>query len=106
LIVTDAGHSWLGTFLGNGNGTFQKQNLFKVGSGPFSLTIGDFNHDTKLDVATANTESNNVSVLIGNGDGTFHYQTTYETGRGPWFVTVGDFNNDDKIDLVVTNINI
>jgi hypothetical protein len=35
------------------------------------LTTGDLNGDGNLDVATANTESNNVSVLLGNGMGGF-----------------------------------
>src|ERR1019366_8246635 len=35
----------------------------------YSVTVGDFNGDGKLDLAV--DEGNNVSVLLGNGDGTF-----------------------------------
>jgi hypothetical protein len=36
-----------------------------AGSYPQSLTVGDFNGDGKADLAVANRDSNNVSVLLG-----------------------------------------
>ena len=39
---------------------------FGAGSGPVSVTVGDFDGDGKLDLAVANSDSNNVSVLINN----------------------------------------
>jgi len=39
---------------------------FAAGSGPISVAVGDFNGDGKLDLALANRDSNNVSVLINN----------------------------------------
>lgn len=41
-----------------------------VDTGPFAVTIGDFNGDGKLDLATANQIARTVSVLIGTGSGT------------------------------------
>ena len=37
-----------------------------VGSNPQSVAVGDFNGDGKPDLAVANSDSNNVSVLINN----------------------------------------
>jgi len=40
---------------------------YPAGSGPGSVTSGDFNGDGKLDLATVHPGSNSVSVLLGNG---------------------------------------
>ncbi|MGQ4808111.1 hypothetical protein NKDENANG_01478 [Candidatus Entotheonellaceae bacterium PAL068K] len=61
--------------LGNGDGTLQAAQTFGAGYGvgdaPFSVALGDVNSDGDLDVVTANTDSDDVSLLLGNGDGTF-----------------------------------
>jgi FG-GAP repeat protein len=51
--------------------SFQAAGNYAVGAGPRSVAMGDFNGDGKLDLAVANQNSNDVSVLLGNGDGTF-----------------------------------
>jgi hypothetical protein len=52
--------------LGKGDGTFQVANYYGVGFGPGSVTVGDFNADSKPDLAVANFGSANVSVLLNN----------------------------------------
>ena len=42
-----------------------------VGTNPYSVAIGDLNADGRPDLAVANLNSNNVSVLLGNGAGGF-----------------------------------
>ncbi len=37
-----------------------------MGNRPFSVAVGDFNGDGVQDLAVANYDSNNVSVLINN----------------------------------------
>jgi len=63
----------------------------------------DLNGDMKLDVATANYNGNNVSVLLGNGMGGFGSLTNYPVGTGPQALAIGDCNSDGKPDLVVAN---
>jgi Calx-beta domain/FG-GAP-like repeat len=62
----------------------------------------DFNGDGKLDLATANTGSNNVSVLLGNGAGGFGAPQQF--AGLPYLhsdsLAVADFNGDTKPDLV------
>jgi hypothetical protein len=83
--------------------TFTPASVSNVGVIPYSIAVGDFNHDGKLDMAVVNFESNSVSVLLGNGVGTFQTAVNYRTGTLPRTVAVGDFNRDGNLDLVVTN---
>jgi hypothetical protein len=99
--------------LGNGDGTFQAA----VGSPfdptgatyytPFSIAVGDFNGDGKLDLAVADDTAGNsapgVSVLLGNGDGTFRTGVNFDAGPSSTSVALGDFNGDGAPDLAVVN---
>ena len=87
----------------NSTANFQPATNFTVGSGPYSVTVGDFNGDGKLDLATANYFSNTVSVLLGLGTGGFATATNFTVGSHPRSVTVGDFNGDGKLDLATAN---
>src|SRR5207302_39262 len=76
---------------------------FAAGRSSDSVAVGDFNGDGRLDLATANFDSNDVSVLLGNGDGTFQAALTFAAGSGPSSVAAGDFNGDGKLDLAVAS---
>jgi hypothetical protein len=82
--------------------------------GAYTVAVGDFNGDTKLDIVATNYPNSTVSVLIGNGDGTFQPQYTIAAvpATGPYStygtesVAVGDFNGDGKLDLAVLCDNV
>jgi hypothetical protein len=57
--------------LGNGDGTFQPQVTYAVGSSPGEIVAGDFAGDGHLDLAVTGENGDFVSVLLGKGDGTF-----------------------------------
>src|SRR5207248_1664206 len=65
--------------------------------------VGDFNGDSKLDLATVNSKSDTANVLLGNGNGTFGTQRTYTIGTAPYATALGDFNADGNTDLVGAN---
>jgi len=67
--------------------------------------VGDFNADGRPDLAVANRNSANVSILLGNATGTFLPAVNYAVGSQPLFVAVGDFNADGRPDLAVANQN-
>jgi hypothetical protein len=103
--------------LGTGTGTFKVDNTalkIPVGTYPSSATAADFDGDRKPDLAVANKNSNNVSVLFGDGNGNFQAAQDFPAGDGPAFI-IGeepeelrlgtDFNGDKKADLAVANRN-
>jgi len=90
--------------LGEGNRTFANPITTATGGlGAWDMTIADFNHDGKLDVAVTNNLGNNVSILLGNGDGTFRTAVLYPVHGGPTAIAAGDFNRDGHPDLAVVN---
>ena len=47
------------------------------------MTSDDFNGDGNPDLAVANVDSDNVSVLLGDGSGGFGAKTDFATGYEP-----------------------
>ena len=114
LAVANSDDNDVSIFLGNGDGTFQNQVTYAVGSDPVALVTGDFTGDGRTDLAVANEGSfdsdgnlipgtGDVSVLLGNGDGTFQAQKTYAAGSNPSAIVAGDFTGDGHTDLAVAN---
>jgi hypothetical protein len=91
-------------YLGNGNGTFNVGATYSTSAPPWSVALGDFNGNGKLDLAVG-LLSNIIDVFIGNGDGTFQPPVTYLDGFVEQMV-VADFNGDGKLDLASANLNI
>ena len=54
LAVANSGSNDVSVLLGNGDGTFQNQVTYAVGSYPDALVAGDFNGDGRTDLAVAN----------------------------------------------------
>ena len=74
-----------------------------MGLTPNAIVAGDFNGDGVLDLAIADSGSNQVSILLGNGGGTFQPGIQYATDSYPDALAAGDFNGDGKLDLVAAN---
>jgi len=70
---------------------------------PWMIAQGDFNADGKLDLATPNLGSSDVSILLGNGDGTFQAAQPYAAGNNPGALAVGFLNRDRDPDIAVVN---
>src|ERR1041385_8214083 len=83
--------------------TFTAAGNFAVGTYPVAAAVSDFNKDGMADLAVANQQSENISVLLGNSDGTFQSAINYGAGTFPQFVAASDFNGDGKPDLAVAN---
>src|SRR5262249_12447810 len=78
---------------------------YAAGASPIAVVTADFNGDGHLDLATANHDGNDVSILLGNGDGAFQSARNYATGGAPVWIDAGDFNGDGKLDPVTVGQN-
>ncbi len=100
LVVTGyLGHN-VSMFLGNGTGSFGAASSFPVGSYPEGIAVGDFNGDGRPDLVTANSGTNDVTLLL---NGTFAEAKNAVVGAAPISVVVADFNEDQKLDVAVAN---
>jgi hypothetical protein len=99
-LAVALGSGQVAVLLGNGDGTFQQAVTYKAGSDrAFGVITGDFNHDSKLDLAVTVSSDDAVSVLLGNGDGTFQAGLEYSVQAFPQSLAVADFNGDGALDL-------
>jgi hypothetical protein len=107
LAVIDNTNSSVISLLGTGTGSFTIVGSFSVTTNgyPDYLTCGDFNNDGKADLATADYNTDNISVLLGTGTGSFGTASSYTfaTGTGPTRIICGDFNGDGNTDLISSN---
>ncbi|MBV8555317.1 MAG: VCBS repeat-containing protein, partial [Planctomycetaceae bacterium] len=100
------GVSYVSILQDDGFGGFHLSQMFALGDAvalPKSIVAGDFEGaDRPLDLAVANSGSNNVSILLGNGDGTFQAPVLYDAGITPTSIVAGDFEGaDHPLDLAV-----
>ncbi len=102
--------------LGNGDGTFQEEAVYAVGYGPMDVVVADLDSDGHLDIATANSGSDDLptnqetmSILWGLGDGTFTPAQSYYAPFSPDLlgttgIAAGDVDGDGDLDLMVTTV--
>jgi hypothetical protein len=108
LAVTNYGNGSNNTvsiLIGNGDGTFQAEQEYTTGTGPYGIAVGVFNPSGIADLVTADQTGNTVTVIPGNGDGTFGAPHSYPAGNTPLFVVAADFNGDGGPDIAVSNYN-
>jgi FG-GAP-like repeat len=117
LAVADANSNDVSVLLGNGNGTFQNAmhsptasssvtnaNGVAPGTAPIDVVAGDFNGDGRLDLATGNVGSSDISVLLGKGDGTFEEPAgTNPVGSATSALATGDFTGNGNLGVAVVN---
>ena len=88
--------------------TYSAKTDFTTANDPEYLAMGDFNGDGKLDLATANYSSTNMSVLMntttpGASTPTFSAKTDFTTGSGAIWISIADMNGDGKPDVATAN---
>lgn len=109
LAVTGQNTNTVRVLLNNstiGSVNFSPATTFAVGTVPMSVAIGDIDGDGKPDLAIANQNSNNVSVLKNNssiGSATFASATNFAVSIVPRSILMADLDGDGKLDLATAN---
>ena len=88
-----------------GTPSFGTANKTAMNSGPYYLTIGDFDRNGTTDIISANNGNTTVGLLLGNGSGGFAAATYYTVGGNAIFANEGDINGDDQVDLTAVTEN-
>ncbi|CAF4262542.1 unnamed protein product, partial [Adineta steineri] len=105
VVAVDSAIDALGIYLGYGNGSFWPRTLFSVESNahPVDAVVADFNQDNQLDIATANSYNDSISIIYGFGNGSFTNLTQYQLNRGsqPNSIATCDLNNDNVFDFII-----
>ncbi len=70
LITTSNLSNLVVVYINNGSGGFAAGVGYATASAPFGVYLGKFDNDNDLDIATANLNADNMSILMNNGDGT------------------------------------
>ena len=91
---------------GDGGGGFAQVtgSPFAVGNSPESVALGDINGDGATDIVTANSDSNDVTVLAGDGGGGIVELagSPFVLATDPSDIALGDIDNDGMLDAVIS----
>ncbi|MFN2467487.1 MAG: FG-GAP repeat domain-containing protein, partial [Gaiellaceae bacterium] len=109
LAVANFESGTVSILLGNGAGGFSEApgSPILVGTAPNAIAAADLNGDDRPDLATANSGSDDLTILLGNGAGGFtpSIGSPVDAGDGSDSLAVADLNGDGKPDLAVANAN-
>ena len=109
VVVTEATSSSVSILPGTGGGALGAAVHVALAGGhqPVGVAVGNFNGDSKPDLALCLTDSNQILFLFNTstpGSVSFSAMTaTAAVGTYPIGVAVGDFNLDGNTDVVVAN---
>ncbi|CAF3665764.1 unnamed protein product, partial [Rotaria socialis] len=87
------------------HGTISGGSVGSTDSGPHCVAVGDFNNDSRVDIAVVNHYNNFIGIFEEFGYGTFGNEMIYPTESGSLSrsLVVADFNDDKLLDLAVAN---
>ena len=83
--------------------SFLPAKIYPAGRDVRAVAVGDLDGDGKPDLATANHDSDSVSVLLNAGRGSFRTRRDYLVAASPLSVAVADLNADGKLDVVTAS---
>jgi hypothetical protein len=112
VVTADHDSYAVSVLLGDGAGSFAPAQgsplrAREEGKRPHThaLALADVDRDGKLDVITANSEDNDISVLLGDGAGRLAIapRSPFPCGASPYPVALADLDGDSFVDVLVPN---
>lgn len=88
LAVVHGKSSSVGVLIGNGRGSFAAPAIYRTGKTPLGLASGNLNAGSNPDLVTANSDSNNVSVLLNAGPSARRLALGYKSGQRRFVGTI------------------
>ena len=105
LIVAEAETNRIVVFLNNGAGDLVRASHYSAGPNPTSITALDFDRDGNKDIAVANHDVQQLTLLRGDGTGGFSLgeqsPMLIETLPHSHMIASADFNSDGFRDIIV-----
>ncbi len=114
VVTANPGSDDVTLLAGTGGGNFAPPQVFTTrvgagGDGPTALALADVTGDGRPDVITANTASDDVTVLVTHASGTLNSPVRFSTldgsggGEDPFGLAVADVTGDGQPDLITAN---
>lgn len=102
VIVVFALSSWLGDDSAQAQLCFEPSPFVPVGDRAVGLVTGDWNEDGHPDLASCDSDNDQLKLLLGNGFGDFTSTVTIDLLDGPaQALETGDFDGDSHQDFLV-----
>jgi hypothetical protein len=109
VAVSNSTANTLTVLLGDGTGLFTPAagSPYSVGAKPFMVVVGDFNLDGNADLAVANNNDQDFTILLGDGTGGFSPGpgSPYTLPGAPVSIATADLDGDGKPDIAVAMSN-
>lgn len=93
----------LSRFTNNGAGTFLNSTAPASGQSPRAVELADFDGDGALDVASANSAGQSVTVARNSGGGVFSSTGEFPVFAAPIGIDSGDFDRDGDLDVLAAD---
>jgi len=108
LITVNFGNNTLSVFTNIGGSGFAIASTIPIGvfTEPVLVVAADVNGDGKMDLVSANSFTNTLSVFTNIGGGNFAFSANLTVGAYPDSVAAADVNGDGKVDLISANDNV
>ncbi len=106
LVTVNPGLNNISLLTGNGSGGFAAPVNFSTGANtvPTTISLGDFNGDSKLDALAGTSNNNKLNFMAGNGLGSFTLAASFNIDNAVAAV-LRDVDGDGKLDIVSTCYN-